>query len=397
MAVRFLEDRIKDDPDDIVALNKLSGYYLQLHRETEDVKYLRLALRLGQSSLRVLPADQNLGGLRALAHAEYETHDFRSARDHAKELTEYEPRRGLGFQLLGDASLELGDYEAAAAAYKQMDQLDPGTVPTESRLARLALLLGDHATAQRRYSSALAQAKSSPFPSAETIAWCHWQLGEVSLATGDYQSAEGHYRDALRRFSGVPPRRNFTGPATRGQGDLAGAIATFEELVQKYSDPIDVAVLGDLYKLSGRQRDAEEQYSAVERLSQQSPLHSALYNRHLALFLADHDLKADQAYALARKEYETRRDVYGADALAWAALKAGKLDEAQAAMKDALRLGTEDARLFYHAGMIARAAGDRTTATDFLRRAIKLNPHFDPWQSKVAREALAEASGTAVD
>ena len=38
MAVRFLEDRVKEDPDDIVALNKLSGYYLQLHRETEDVK-----------------------------------------------------------------------------------------------------------------------------------------------------------------------------------------------------------------------------------------------------------------------------------------------------------------------------------------------------------------------
>ena len=114
-----------------------------------------MALRLAQSSLRVLPADQNLGGLRALAQAEYETHDFRSARDHAKELTEYEPRRGLGFQLLGDASLELGDYDAAIAAYKQMEQLDPGTVATESRLAHLALLRGDAATAQRRYANAL--------------------------------------------------------------------------------------------------------------------------------------------------------------------------------------------------------------------------------------------------
>jgi tetratricopeptide (TPR) repeat protein len=108
----------------------------------------------------------------------------------------------------------------------------------------------------------------------------------------------------------------------------------------------------------------------------------------------DHNLKADQPYALARKEYETRRDVYSADALACAALKAGKIDEAQAAIKAALRLGTQDARLFNHAGMIASAAGDRTTVTDFLRRAIKLNPHFDPWQSKVAREALEEASST---
>ncbi|MCM3902834.1 MAG: tetratricopeptide repeat protein [Pyrinomonadaceae bacterium] len=397
MAVRFLEDRVKDDPDDIVALNKLSGYYLQLNRETEEVKYLRLALSLGESSLRVLPADQNLGGLRALAQAEYETHDFRSARDHAKELTEYEPRRGLGFQLLGDASLELGDYDAAIAAYKQMEQLDPGAVGTETRLAHLALLRGDAATAQRRYANALTQSTRSSFPSAETIAWCHWQLGEVSVTTGDYKTAERHYRDALEVFADYPHAVTSLARLRAFQGDLVAAIATFEELVRKYSDPIDGAALGDLYKLAGRDRDAQKQYSAVERWSQQSPLHSALYNRHLALFLADHNLKADQAYALARKEYETRRDVYGADALAWAALKAGKLDEAQAAMKDALRLGTEDARFFYHAGMIARAAGDRTIATGFLRRAITLNPHFDLWQAKIAREALEEASSTAVD
>ena len=188
-----------------------------------------------------------------MAHAEYETHDFRSARDHAKELTEYEPRRGLGFQLLGDASLELGDYEGAVAAYKQMEQLDPGTVPTESRLARLALLRGDQQLPNGVTASALAQAKSSPFPSAETIAWCHWQLGEVSLATGDYERAEGHYRDALGAFPEYPHAVTSLARLRAAKGDLAGAIATFEELVQKYSDPIDGAVLGDLYKLSGRQ------------------------------------------------------------------------------------------------------------------------------------------------
>jgi tetratricopeptide (TPR) repeat protein len=393
-AVRFLEDRVKDDPDDIVALNKLSGYYLQLHRETEDLKYLELAIRLVQSSLRILPADQNLGGLRALAQAEYQTHDFRSARDHAKELTEYEPRRGLGFQLLGDASLELGDYDAAIAAYKTMEQLDPGTVATESRLAHLAFLQGDASTAQRLYANALRQARSSSLRSAETIAWCHWQLGEVSMAIGEYQKAKGHYHEALGEFADYAHAVTSLARLCAVHGDLAAATTTFEELVRKHSDPIDGAALGDLYKLAGRDRDAEKQYANVERWSQQSPLHAALYNRHLVLFLADHDLKTTHAYALARKEYETRRDVYGADALAWAALKAGKIDEAQEAMKQALRLGTEDARLFYHAGMIARAAGDRSAATEFLRRAIRLNPHFDLWQSRIARAALAETSST---
>jgi tetratricopeptide (TPR) repeat protein len=214
------------------------------------------------------------------------------------------------------------------------------------------------------------------------------------MAIGDYKKAEGHYNDALGDFANYAHAITSLARLRAVQGDLAGAISTFEELARKHSDPIDAATLGDLYKLGGRDREAEKQYSNVEGWSQQSPLHTTLYNRHLVLFLADHDLKTSHAYTLAKKEYETRRDVYGADALAWAALKAGKLNEAQAAMKEALRLGTEDARLFYHAGMIARAAGDRSAATDFLRRAIKLNPHFDPWQSKVAREALAEASST---
>jgi tetratricopeptide (TPR) repeat protein len=392
MAVNFLEERVKSDPDDIVALNKLAAYYLQLHRETEDVSYLELSLSAAQSSLRVLSPEQNLGGLRALAQVEYETHNFQGARDHAKELTEYEPRRQLGFQLMGDALLELGDYDGATAAYKKMEELDGGTVATETRLAHLAVLRGDPETARKRYMTALKEASGSSFPSPETTAWCHWQLGEVATATGEYKIAERHYRDALSAFSDYPHALTSLARHRAVHGDVAAAIQTLEKVLQKAPDPIDEASLGDLYKLAGRDGDAERRYSEVERLSQLNPLYSSLYNRHLILFWADHDIKTDQAYARAKKEYETRRDVYGADALAWSSLKAGKVNEAQTAIKDALRLGTQDARLFYHAGMIARAAGDQNSAVDFLRRAIKLNPYFDPWQSKVAAKALEELS-----
>ena len=57
-------------------------------------------------------------------------------------------------------------------------------------------------------------------------------------------------------------------------------------------------------------------------------------------------------------------------------------------VQQALRLGTQDARLLYHAGVIARAAGDRAAASDYLKRALALNPQFDPLQSKVARKVL---------
>src|SRR6267143_4697390 len=117
-AVRFLENRVKKDPDDLVAINKLANYYLQLYRETYDVTYLQLALHSARSSLSVLGVDQNLSGLLALAQAEYATHDFALARDHAKQLTEYQPQKSYGYQVLGDALLELGEYEQATQAYK---------------------------------------------------------------------------------------------------------------------------------------------------------------------------------------------------------------------------------------------------------------------------------------
>jgi tetratricopeptide (TPR) repeat protein len=155
-------------------------------------------------------------------------------------------------------------------------------------------------------------------------------------------------------------------------------------------EPSFVAALGDLYQLSKRENEAQTQYALVEQSGKLGQAQGKLYNRQLALFYADHDLQAAAAYALAQKEYEARRDVYGADALAWTALKAGRLDEARTALQAALRLGTKDARLLYHAGMIARAVGDRARATQYLQQALQLNPQFDPLQAARARQALAE-------
>jgi Tfp pilus assembly protein PilF len=66
------------------------------------------------------------------------------------------------------------------------------------------------------------------------------------------------------------------------------------------------------------------------------------------------------------------------------------LEEARKMSREALRLGTRDARLFYHAGMIASAAGYRTSARDYLERALKLSPQFDPLQATVARSVLEQ-------
>lgn len=99
-------------------------------------------------------------------------------------------------------------------------------------------------------------------------------------------------------------------------------------------------------------------------------------------------MKLDEALAVARRERETRTDIYTSDVLAWCLYKKGQYAEAKAAIDDALRLGTRDASINYHAGMIYRALGERRAAAKHLQLALKLNPSFDVLQADVARQAL---------
>ena len=92
----------------------------------------------------MLPAEHNPGGLALLAQSAYGAHDFAAARDHATRLAAIAPRESYPYHVLGDALLELGDYERAAAAFERLGRLEQfRTAATETRLARLALLRGE--------------------------------------------------------------------------------------------------------------------------------------------------------------------------------------------------------------------------------------------------------------
>ena len=387
-AIRFLEDRVSRDHDDFIAYNKLAGYYLQRQRETGSLNYLDLALRASRASLAAMPSEMNKGGLAALAQTEYASHEFTSARDHALQLAELDRAKSYPYQLLGDALLELGDYDKATSAFGQMERLGGRSASAETRLARSGLLHGQTEAATRHLSDALALALAQEPPSRETIAWIRWQLGEADFSIGSYQTAEQRYRDALVTFPDYFRALGSLGRVLAARGDVRGAIEQYERAISIIPDPSFVAALGDLYTISGREKEATAQYDLVEHIARLSALNGVLYNRQLALFYADHDVKAEQAYESAAKEHAVRRDIYGADAVAWTALKAGKPNEAQSAIKEALRLGTRDAKLFYHAGMIALARGDKATAGDYLNRALAINPRFDPLQAMNARKAL---------
>ena len=389
-AILALERLAEGDPENFAVQNMLSGHYLKLVRESGDHAYVSRAAGAARASLTALPAEANPGGVAALAQAEAASHNFAAARDHARRLVEIAPDRGYPYEILGDALLELGDYKGAAAAYKPVLQRVGASTSIATRLGRLAFLNGDTENAESYLAQSLTLAREEAPTAPEATAFSHWQLGDAAFSTGNYQTAERRYRRALAAVDDYLPALAALGRVQAARGDLAAAIATYERVIEIDPMPAFVAALGDLYQLTGRQPEAAAQY-ARNLDARPTALHAGLHNRELVMFYANHDLRRAEAYRLARREYRLRRDIYGADALAWAAFKAGKVGEAQAASDEALRLGTQDASLLYHAGMIARAAGKRRTARAYLKRALTLNPQFDPLQAKNARQALTTA------
>jgi tetratricopeptide (TPR) repeat protein len=135
-------------------------------------------------------------------------------------------------------------------------------------------------------------------------------------------------------------------------------------------------------------REAERQYELVEYIGQLTQLNRIVYNRDLAYFYADHRRHLEQGVALAEREAVLRHDIYTADTLAWAYFQSGRYAAADRLLSQSLSLGTRDALLFYHAGMIAWREGDEQRAARYLKLALRTNPYFHVLHADEARHVL---------
>jgi Flp pilus assembly protein TadD len=91
---------------------------------------------------------------------------------------------------------------------------------------------------------------------------------------------------------------------------------------------------------------------------------------------------------LGRQVWRAAPSVRSADALGWALTRAGRPGAGLRWARRALRLGSRDPLFHFHAGIAAKAAGERALARRELAVALSLNPAFSPLYSQWARRAL---------
>jgi tetratricopeptide (TPR) repeat protein len=381
------------NPNDAAGYAGLGAAYFQRARETGDVSDYQLAEQSLTKSLDFVSADFSAdAALGTMAEVCMGEHRFADALTYAQRALSLGTGDISPFAIVGDAYADMGEYERAGVAYGRLTPRDMTLSPRaayarDSRISYLKFIAGDTAGAINLMKTAVTEGVEAQLPS-ENLAWLYYELGEYDAQAGDSASADVAYLAALTIHPGDYRALAALGKLRANNGRYAEAIVLYQKAIAVVPMPIFVAELGDLYAKSGNQAEAQKEYALVEYIGLLGHINQVLHNRDLALFYADHDMKLTEALDLAQKELEVRHDVYTWDALAWALYKNGKLIEAAKASEKAMRFGTRDSLVLFHAGMIAGRLGQREQARSELKEALQINPHFHLIYANEAQQRL---------
>lgn len=374
--VAFWKARVEADPQGALALRELAGAYLARGRETGDIADAVRAEQAARRSLDILPSERNLGAMLRLARSLLTQHRFPEALTIAARAAALDED---AHRLRADILLELGDTAAAQNAISKIPPppFDPQRKTDLNYKALRARLLehkGQSAAALALMKEAAAQAEKLVDMPAESVAWYHVMVGHALIDSGRLEAGERACRRALQIF----PRdyRAMTGlaEAVAWRGDWKRAIAWGRRaLAIAPQNPEILRLLGDAYTEAGDKKEAKRHYALLEKLARSFP---RIYDRHWAMFLADHKRDLGEALALARRDLKLRQDAGAYATLAWVSYKIGLLDEARTAMRQALARGARDAATLHRAGLITRAGGDHARARIYFQRAWAANPYL---------------------
>src|SRR5262249_17413965 len=116
--IAFYQEQAAGKPSNLHFQNLLASVYIQKLRESTDFSYLDRASTIVES---VLSSDgSNYEAMRLRSEIELERHGFAQVVEYSEGLTQIAPEDPWNWGTLGDALMELGQYDRAATAYQKM-------------------------------------------------------------------------------------------------------------------------------------------------------------------------------------------------------------------------------------------------------------------------------------
>lgn len=376
------------DPQSAIALGQLAALHSQRARETGDEAGYAEAETYARRSISIR-TNRNGSSFVTLTLALLAQHRFTEADSIATELVRHEPDVPQYHAMLGEIKMELGDYEAARTAFAHLHR-QRTHLSIAPRLARWHEINGRPSEARALLSQALEDAVIRRDLPREQVAWFHLRSGELELRDGRPRTARSIFVKGLVIEPNDYRLLSALARLEAAEGNARKAIAYGERAIAVRLDPLTLGTVGDAYVSIGDNPRADEYFRTMEVSLKGQP---GAFHRASGLFLLDHGRRTAEVLADARSEIAVRRDIYGYDLLAWALHKSHRNAEAGEAIAQALRLGTRDALILYHAGVIAHALGRSAASRSLLAQALAVNPRFDATHPEHARLLLEEMGG----
>jgi tetratricopeptide (TPR) repeat protein len=352
----------------------------QVQRDTGDTKCYAHAESVYQEALRLSP--QTLDALTGMAWVTGGRHLFDQSIDWAKRALAVDENSVFAYGILGDAELELGQYDAAMDHYQRMMDLRPD-LSSWSRGAHLLWIMGDKSKAMWLMEKAI----NAGAPFAENTAWCRAKLANMLFHDGALLPAQKIIQPALEGGTKNVHIQLVAARIAAAQLDYPRARAHYLSLLKSAPNLEALIGLSDVAQAQGQAAESRAYDQQVVELHGKH-LQSGVHDHGImAKFYADRDRDLVAALRMA-EEHKLTNNVLEADTLAWVYFKNGDLPKAVTTMKRALKYNTPDAELHYHAGMIAAAFGDTTSAKKHLQTALSYNPNFNPRNAPLAQQAL---------
>lgn len=382
--VASLQATLRRVPGDHVSWANLAVAYVEQARVTGNATYYDKADEAAAESFDIEP-DENFAALAARAAISSARHDFSDALSSADEALAINPRDLGALAVRIDALNELGRYDEQLRALRAADRLQPGTA-IAARYSYAYELRGDLDRALdilRRAAAAGTRADK-----AYTLT-----LAADILRKQDRLDAAGRQLDIVQEaVPGYLPGLVSSARLETARGNLEGAVMLWQDVVARQPLPEYLTELGELLEHLGRSDEADAQFAVVRTTIELLDASGVRTDLETALFEADHG-SASRALTRARAEWEQRRSVHVADALAWALHRNGRDREALGIARAATRLGSPEARFWIHRGTIEAALGMTGEARTHLRRGLDTDPGLSPWQRDEARATLAGLGG----
>ena len=371
--IEYFARRAKRDPTGALDLAHLSALYLARGRESGDPRDAILAEEAARRSIRNRK-ERNGAASQVLETALLAQHRFDEALPLAIAARDADPQNAGLEAALGDIQMEMGAYDSARVSFAAVHAAvgDPATAP---RLARWAEIEGQPDKARRLLHAALATVQKLPEVPREQLAWYWLRIGDVELRTGHSHAADSAYNAGIAVHPDDYRLLAAMAHSALLQRDWKRAISVGESAIAVTLDPATLGILSDAYAALGDSVKSAEYAHVLDVAVLKQP---GAYHRAWSLFLLDHGRHVGTVSRKIEQELRTRKDIYAYDLLAWSLHKQGRDAQAGAAMRVALKEGTQDAQLFYHSSVIEQALGHDAIARAQLSRARSISAYFQP-------------------